>query len=198
MTRSLSLLIFALLVVGSTPTLAADWKTDAATSRLEFVASAQGSDFKGRFRKFTPRIRFDPANPAAASFDVSIDLASVDTRNAERDQTLPGADLFWTQKYPRARFTATGCSALPAAGRFQCQGTLALRGKSRKLAFPFTWKGDSRTARLNSSVTLNRLDYGIGAGEWADPATIGHRVNVKIALLLRNSAPTVVAPPANP
>lgn len=189
MIRFVSLAVFAIAWLATTPALAAEWRTDPAGSRLEFVANAQGSDFTGRFRRFTPRINFDPARPAGASFDVAIELASVDTDNSERDEALPTPDFFWTEKFPRARFTATGCKSQPAAGLFQCQGTLTLRGKSRKLAFPFAWSGDARAARLSASVPLNRLDFGIGTGDWADPATIGHRVNVKVALVLRAIAP---------
>lgn len=198
MIRFVSLVAFAMPMLATTPVLASEWRTEPAGSRLEFVANAQGSDFTGRFKRFTPRIRFDPTNPAGASFDVAIELASVDTDNSERDEALPTPDFFWTEKFPRARFIATGCRALPAAGRFQCQGTLTLRGKSRKVAFPFAWSGDSRTARLSANVPLNRLDFGIGTGDWADPATIGHRVNVKVALVLSAIAPVPNAPASKP
>ncbi len=167
----------------------AEWRTQPASSRIEFVATSQGSEFTGRFERFTPRIRFDPLAPAAGSFDVAIELASANTNNAERDQALPTADFFWTEKFPRARFRANGCKAGAAAGRFQCQGTLALRGKTRKVAFPFAWSGDARKARLTASAVLNRLDFGVGTGDWADPATIGHNVTVKITLDLRAAAP---------
>lgn len=192
------ILYVAAALFASDRALASEWRMDPSRSRLEFVANAQGSDFTGRFGRFTPRIRFDPGNPAGASFDVAIELASVDTRNAERDEALPSRDFFWTEKFPRARFTAAGCKPLPAKGRFQCEGTLSLRGKSRKLAFPFAWNGDARTARLSASVPLNRLDFGIGTGEWGDPATIGHRVTVKIALVLRAVAPVANAPASRP
>jgi len=198
MIRNRSTVCFAITLLASAQVFASEWRMDPAASRLEFVATAQGTDFTGRFRKFTPRIRFDPMNPAGAWFDVAIELASVDTTNAERDDALPTRDFFWTEKYPRARFTATACKALAAAGRFQCQGTLALRGKSRRIAFPFAWSGDARTARLSASVPLNRLDFGIGTGDWADPATIGHRVSVKVALNLRSTAPAARAPASEP
>ena len=198
MTRARSTLVLAATLFASIQAVASEWKTDAARSRLEFVATAQGSAFTGRFKRFTPRVRFDPTNPASASFDVAIELASVDTANAERDEALPTPDFFWTEKFPRARFAATGCRALGAAGRFQCRGALTLRGKSRRIAFPFTWSGDARTARLSASVPLNRLDFGVGTGDWADPSTIGHRVDVKVALVLLAIPPVAGKPASRP
>jgi len=175
-----------------------EWRTQPAGSRLEFVATSQGSEFTGRFERFTPRIRFDPLQPALGSFDVSVELASANTDNAERDQALPMADFFWVEKFPRARFTADACKATATPGRFQCQGTLVLRGKARKLAFPFAWSGDAKKARLTSSVVLNRLDFGVGSGDWTDSETIGHKVTVKVALDLRAAVPAPGAPAPSP
>ncbi len=164
---------------------AAEWRMQPAASRLEFSTTSQGSEFKGTFRRFAPRIHFNPSKPGAASFEVSIDIASADTANAERDEALPTPDFFWAEKFPRARFTASACRALPSPGKFACQGTLTLRGKTRKLTFPFAWSGDADSARLTSTVALNRMDFGIGAGDWADAQTIGHVVTVKVELDLR-------------
>lgn len=176
----------------------AEWRTQPAGSRLEFVGTSQGSEFAGYFNRFTPRIRFDPLQPATGSFDVTIDPGSANTNNAERDQSLPTPDFFWIEKFPRARFTANACKAVATPGRFQCQGRLTLRGKTRKLAFPFAWSGDAGKARLTSSVVLNRLDFGVGAGDWADPATIGHTVTVKVALDLRAAIPGPAVPRVTP
>lgn len=176
----------------------AEWSTQPAGSRLEFVGTSQGSEFTGRFNRFTPRIHFEPLQPATGSFDVTIDLASANTDNAERDQSLPTPDFFWIEKFPRARFIANACKAVATPGSFQCQGTLTLRGKTSKLTFPFAWSGDARKARLTSSVVLNRLDFGVGAGDWTDPATIGHKVTVKVALDLRAAAPVPAVPRFTP
>ncbi len=170
---------------------AAEWRTQPQASRLEFAGTSQGSEFKGRFKRFTPHVRFDPTNPAAGAFDVAIELASATTGNTERDEALPTQDFFWVGKFPRARFVANACKALQSPGKFSCQATLTLRGKTRKLVFPVAWSGDKGKARLTSRVELDRLDFGVGAGDWADAATIGHTVTVTVDLDLRA---TTVAP----
>lgn len=196
--RTLFATALAALLLAPLHAQGTEWRTEAASSRIEFSGTSQGSKFAGRFKQFTPRIRFDPRQPNAASFDVAIELASADTDNAERDDALPTQDFFWTKKFPRARFTASACRPGSSSGRFVCEGMLNLRGKSRKLAFPFTWSGDAARARLVSSVVLNRLDFDVGTGDWRDPATIGHLVTVTVALDLRPAATASVVPAIKP
>jgi len=186
--------IALLVLLAPTGAAAAEWRMQPATSKLAFEGNSQGSTFQGRFGKFSPRIVFDAANPAAASFDVWIDLASARTSNSERDEALPGKDFFWVEKHPRARFTAKACRSAAPAGRFECAGTLSLRGKSVPVRFPFAWSGDDLRAKLTSKLVLDRLDFDIGAGEWSDPATLAHEVTVRIALDLRATPPTLPSP----
>ena len=73
---------------------AGDYQLEPTGSSLKFTAVQQGATFESRFGHFTADIRFDPAQPANGRITARIDLGSVDTGNAERDETLKTADWF--------------------------------------------------------------------------------------------------------
>lgn len=179
-TLSLAFLLCAL------PLQAAEWRADPASSRLGFSGSAQGEAFEGRFGEFTPSIVFDPDDLAAARFDVVIRLASADTANAERDEALHSHDFFSVRRHPEARYVAERFRAL-GDGRFAADGELSLRGATRPVTLEFEWSGDDATAVLEGRAVLDRLDFDVGGGEWADEGTIARRVVVTTRLSLQRA-----------
>ena len=174
----------ALLTVASAAS-AKDWTLDAKASHLRFSSTQQDEPFTGEFARFTPKIAVDAAKPAEAKIDVEVDLASANTKSAERDETLKGDDFFWTSKYPKAHFRTLSCKAGASAGKFECDAELTIRDKTRKLPFPFTFAESGGKATLKADVTLDRMQYGVGAsGDWGDEHTVGHQVKVSVDLTL--------------
>ncbi|HET7931602.1 MAG TPA: YceI family protein [Rhodanobacteraceae bacterium] len=172
----------ALLLI-SMPALAATWRVDAAHSTLGFSNTYQDVTYNGQFRKFTAQIDYDPADLAYAKFDVTVDITSLDTQNSERDSTALGADFFDTAKFPTAHFVTTAFRKA-ANGEVLADGELTLRGVTKPvtLVVKFVPNGDGAT--LDVSTQLQRLDFGIGTGQWADPSMIGNGVSVHAHLLL--------------
>ncbi|MCE5231968.1 MAG: YceI family protein [Mizugakiibacter sp.] len=174
---ALAALAFAL------PAAARDWNVDAARSSLGFVGTYQGEAFDGTFKRFTARIAYDPADLAHARFDVTVDLASAGTQNAERDQMLPGADFFDVAKFPAAHFVSSAFRRA-ADGGVLADGTLTLRGVSKPVTLTVKFAPAGGGATLDVATTLKRLDYGIGGGDWADTSVIADAVTVKSHLVL--------------
>ena len=180
----------ALLV--TSPLHAKDWQSMKG-STLSFTSSFQGESFTGEFKRFTPQIRFDPQNPAQGRFDVLIELASADTRNTERDDTLKTGEFFDVGKIATAKFTAVKFTAL-AAGKFRADGFLTLRGITKPIALVFNWQpGQSgQPTILSGEAVVNRLDFRVGTGDWSDTGVLPNAVKVKTRLIL---APKTVAKP---
>ena len=177
--------LFAALTVATlsaSAAYAATWRM-LPGSTLGFAGSFQGEAFTGQFKRFTAAVTWDPAHPERCHFDVSVDLASADTANSQRDQLLPGADFFDIAKFPQAHFVASGCKAA-AGGALTSTGTLSLRGVSHPVALTLHFLPQGTDATLDVSASLDRLAFGIGAGEWADPSTIGRAVTVTAQLRL--------------
>jgi polyisoprenoid-binding protein YceI len=165
---------------------AADWRA-LPGSTLGFRSTMQGEPFDGRFARFTPTIRFDPAQLAGARFDVAIDLASVGTNNSERDEGLKSMEFFNVKKQPQARYVATRFRAL-GQGRFVADGVLTLNGASRPVPLAFTWTGGAKPVLAGSAV-VKRLDFSVGTGEWADTELLPNDVRVTTRLLLAPAKP---------
>lgn len=151
-------------------------------STLGFSGSYQGEGFEGRFAKFSPQIRFDPARLADSRFDVRIELASADTRNSERDELLLGSEFFDAARNPVARYVATRFRAL-GGNRFAADGVLSLHGASKPVTLSFTWTAGAKPV-LVGEASLKRLDFGVGTGDWADTELLPNAVKVRTRLLL--------------
>ncbi len=171
---------------------AASWHADAKNSSLGFSGTYQGDAFDGRFKAFDAAIAFDPAQLADSRFDVKITLASADTANSERDETLRGADFFNTAHMPVATYTAAKFRSL-GGNRYAADGTLTLRGASKPVTLSFAWTGGAAPT-LTGDALVNRLDFGVGGGEWADTTTIGNAVKVHTVLKLAPAAPATWKP----
>jgi len=165
-----------------------DWNVQKEGSSLRFTGSSQGESFEGRFNEFVSKISFDPVALRGSKFDVTIVLASADTQNEERDETLHGSDFFAVAKHPSAQFIATEFVA--AAQGFEARGTLTLRGASQPVTLKFHWTPTADGARLEGKATLDRIAFGIGAaGDWEDAEMIDHAVEVATTLILTPAKP---------
>ena len=156
-------------------------------STLGFTATYSDEAFDGTFAKFTPVIRFDPADLAGSRFDVRIGLASADTANAERDEMLVGSEFFDATGAAEARYVATRFRAL-GGNRFVAEGTLSLRGVSKPVPLSFTWTPGAQPV-LAGEATLSRLAFNVGTGDWTDTDLLPDAVKVKTRLVLAPKAP---------
>ena len=188
MMKCLGRLCVTMLLGWAVPAWAQTWQVDAVHSTLTFTNTYQNVEYTGQFRHFEADIDYDPDDLAHAKFDVSVDITSLDTRNSERDHTALGADFFDATKFPKAHFVTTAFRK-DAGGKVVADGVLTLRGVSKPVALTVVFALNGDTATLDVTAPLKRLDFGIGAGQWADPSMIGDGVTVHGHLLLRKGNP---------
>ena len=112
---------------------------------------------------------------AASSVRVEIDPASASTGDAQRDATLPTADWFAADTFPKAVFEAKSFQKLGAA--YVAKGDLTLKGVKQPviLKFSLAIKGDAATAE--ATTQLDRTRFGVGQGDYGGtdqiPAAVG-------------------------
>jgi cytochrome b561/polyisoprenoid-binding protein YceI len=156
-----------------------------AQSSLTYTFTQAGADSQGRFESFT--VSFDPA---AGRLEVVIAMRSFDTGDAQRNGVLAGKDFFDIAHYPQARFTATRLSKTRTG--YEATGSLTLRGVTRTIMVPFTWRTASSGGRtlgyLAGEASLRRLDFGVGQGQWRSTEWVGDPVIVRYSLVLAPSA----------
>jgi polyisoprenoid-binding protein YceI len=156
----------------------------AAGSSLTFSFVQEGAASTGSFKQFTTDLAYDDKNPAAGSLKVQVQIASIDTQDKDRNDTLAGADLFDTQKFPTAQYVAN-TFAKRADGTLEAVGKLTLRGVTHDLRLPLKITPTATGLDLSGAATIKRLDYGVGQGEWKSTESVGDEVKLqyKVALV---------------
>ena len=147
--------------------LTGTYTLDPAHTRIGFVARhAMVTKVRGAFNEFTGTAVLDGANPGNSTVQVTIQAASIDTRNAQRDGHLRGNDFLAMEEYPQITFVSTG---VRQAGEttFEVTGDLTIKGVTNEITIPFEFEGAAKDPFGNErvgfegSVAINRKDYGV-------------------------------------
>jgi len=163
--------------------LATSFTSDPASSRLEFTGVQAGAEFKGVFHKFSAAVEFSPDALANAHLDVVIDLASEDSGDKDRDDTMHGADLFDVAHFPTAHYVTK--SVTQTASGYTAIGSLTLHGVTRDVLIAFKFTPGAAGATLAGTAELKRLDFGVGRGDWKSTEWVADAVKVAFSLNLK-------------
>jgi polyisoprenoid-binding protein YceI len=147
--------------------LTGTYTLDPAHTRIGFVARhAMVTKVRGAFNEFEGTATIDGTNPAVSRVQVAINAASIDTRNAQRDEHLRSNDFLAMAEYPQITFTSTSVSQT-GDDTFEVTGDLTIKGVTNTITIPFEFEGAAKDPFGNErvgfegSVTINRKDYGI-------------------------------------
>lgn len=162
------------------PAFAADqWQVKADDSDIEFVGTQLGADFEGEFNKFTADIVFSPDDLAGSKVSVLIDIASVDTENADRDSQIISADWFDVAQWPTAKFETKSFREV-GPGQYAALADLTIRDVTREVALPFKLEIEGNEADAEGTLVIKRTDFGVGQGQWSDTSQVGDEVTIRI------------------
>ena len=200
MSRSLTTTFLAgLMAFTSNLGLAADWTVDAAHSSIGWsVDHMMVSETEGNFKKFEGTVTgFDGDDASKAQVNVTIDVASIDSDNEDRDKHLRSEDFFAVEKFPTATFKSTKIEK-KGKGKYMVTGDFTLRGVTKQVTIPMTFKGTSKDpwgntrAGFSGDLTINRKDYGLIWNKDLDAG--GVAVGDEVRLRLRVETIQKVAP----
>lgn len=200
--KGFALLSAVLLLAG--PALAVQFdRILPAQSELGFVSKQMGVPVEGRFRRFNAKIAFDPARPEIGRATLEVELASFDMGSREVYEEVVGRNWFDVRQYPTARFVATSLKHL-GGDRYEVRGQMTLKGRTREVVAPFTYRQQGRQALLEGAFPLRRLDYGIGSGPWGDTSVVADEVLVRFRFVAAEATSATTGhvpgthPPARP
>ena|ERR1043166_5672329 len=145
-----------------------DWKITE-----NYFVKFDGGDPSGEFRGLKGDITFDPNDVASSKFDVSIDVATINTGNGMKNTHAKSAMWLDAEKYPVIQFTSTTISK--TAGGYEAKGTLDMHGIQKEITVPFTFNDNV----FAGSIDVNRLDYNINT---AEPNHGGSKFKVDISV----------------
>lgn len=184
MTQVKTLTLAALTLTAGLAVAATQWTAQPANSKISFVAKQAGAEFEAVFQKFTANIKFDPKDLPGSRFDVTIDVASVNSKDGERDTELKTPALFDTRKFPTAHYVAEKFTDR-GGGKYAATGKLTLRDVTRDTPIEFTFVEKGGVATLTGTSAIKRLDFGVGQGEWKDTSGVPNDVKIRFTLSLK-------------
>ncbi|AXN38735.1 YceI family protein [Peribacillus butanolivorans] len=143
------------------------WAIDPTHSAIEFsVKHMMIAKVKGSFNKFEANISANPSDLTTAEIDFTVDVASIDTRNADRDNHLRSADFFDVEKNPTLTFKSTKI-VKTGDDEYDVTGDVTLNGFTNEETFAITFEGQGKDpwgnekAGFSGKGKVKRSDYGL-------------------------------------
>jgi polyisoprenoid-binding protein YceI len=176
--------------------LTGTYTLDPTHSRVGFSARhAMVTKVRGAFNDVDGTLQLDGAEPSRSSATVTIQVASIDTRNADRDAHLRGADFFAVEEFPTITFVSTAARQSGPAG-YELTGDLTIRGVTRSVTVPFELTGSAvdpwgnTRVGFEGSVVVNRKDWGLtwNAALEAGGLLVSEKVTLELELSAVKSA----------
>jgi polyisoprenoid-binding protein YceI len=178
------------LVLEEKPTskVAPTWNLDASHSHAGFsVRHLMISNVRGEFRQLSGTLQYDAANVEGSNVSVTIQGASIDTREANRDAHLKSADFFETEKYPELTFNSTAWQH-KNDDELLIKGDLTMHGVTREVVLTAErtpemkdpW-GGTRVG-FTGKTKINRKDFGLhyNAALEAGGVVVGEEVTISL------------------
>jgi polyisoprenoid-binding protein YceI len=166
--KPLPLLALSSLFLSPALALAGTWDIDPAHSTVEFsVRHMMVTTVKGQFQKVKGTVELDEKDPSKSTVEVSIETASIDTREAKRDAHLKSPDFFDAAKFPALTFKSTKIEKA-GKGKFKITGDLTMHGITKAVVLAVEGPSASikdpygRTVRgVMATGKLDRKDWGM-------------------------------------
>ncbi len=158
------------------------WNIDKSQSVIRFTADQAGAPFTGSWQQWYADIRFDPHNLAASSARVRVDATSPATGDSDRDTTLLKSEWFDSSVHPEIIFRSIGIFVVETGG-YLATGTLRIRNNEHPIRLTFTHQLVDGKDIITGSVDLDRIELGIGTGEWTDTSWVGQHVRLEFQVV---------------
>lgn len=165
------------------------WNVDPVHSTAQFkVRHLMISNVKGEFRNVSGKLELDPANITNSRVEASIDAATINTREADRDTHLKSADFLDVEKFPTLSFKSDRISK-KGEGELSVEGDLTIHGVTRKVTFEV--EGPSPEAKdpwgntrigLSATTRIHRKEFGLNwnAALEAGGVLVGEEVTITL------------------
>ncbi|MBW2488833.1 MAG: YceI family protein [Deltaproteobacteria bacterium] len=165
------------------------WEIDKAHSNIYFDVRHTYATVRGLFEDYSGSVQFDADNMEMGKISLEVRTKSVNTGIPNRDNHLRADEFFGVNEYPTMTFESTGVKQ-KEGNRYMVEGNLTIKGKTEKVAVPFTYFGSrenplkkgQQVAGFEARFSINRLDYGVGPGKYAEMGTIANQVDILVSL----------------
>ena len=164
------------------------YKIDPVHSSVHFsVRHMMVSNVRGEFTSVSGSLTFDPDTPASSSVQATIDVASINTRDAQRDTHLKSPDFLDLDKFPTITFSSTNVAAHKGGG--EVSGNLTIHGVTRPITLDVEgptaeikdpWGGQRIGASARTSLSRKDFDLTWNAALETGGVLVGDEVKITI------------------
>jgi polyisoprenoid-binding protein YceI len=144
----------------------ANWTFDPTHSGIHFsVRHLMISKVRGSFNKWTGTFEYDEKDPSKSQISVSIDVNSIDTKEAQRDGHLKSPDFFDAEKFPEITFKST--SIAKDGDDFKLAGNLTIHGVTKPVELKVESHGQGKDpwgnerAGFSVKASVSRKEFGL-------------------------------------
>jgi len=159
----------AVMLAASAYTIQAiiNWKIDNEKSLVKFTMQAHGQQLVGSFQGVKGDINFDEKHLDKSSIAVTIDIATVNTGNKQRDTHLQAKEFFDAATTPAAKFVST--KIVKTDSGYVATGNFSVKATTKEITVPFTYEGTKEAGVFKGTTQIKRNDFGIGDATKPDP-----------------------------
>jgi polyisoprenoid-binding protein YceI len=172
--------------------LTGDYTIDPAHSRIGFaVRHAMVTNVRGEFAEYEGKLHLDGTDPAKATAELVIKVASVDTKQEQRDEHLRTGDFFAAETYPEIAFRSRSAEEV-GDDTYRLHGDLTIKGVTRPVTLDLEFTGSAtdpyglNRVGFEGGTTIDRTDWGLTYN--AALETGGVLIGEKVKLVLDISA----------
>ncbi len=159
-------MVIGMMIIGKTQAQT-KWNLDNSHTNVKFTVTHMViSEVDGAFKTFTGSMIASKPDFSDAQIDFSVDIASVNTDNEQRDKHLKSDDFFNAEKFPKMTFKSISMKKL-SGNKYELVGDLTIRDVTKKVKFAVTYGGTAKDpwgntkAGFKATSTINRLEYGL-------------------------------------
>jgi len=157
------------------------WVVNSSKSNIGFSAMVSGKIFTGEFNDFSGIVFFDPENPSSGRGVIKVKTSSVRSSDKEIDGYIVMRPWLFSESFPESILKINRFSG--ENGSYIAHGEIKLRGVTMKVEVPFIYsQGKDDHGNIMSDIqaefSINRLEFGVGQGVWAEEKTASHKVDI--------------------
>lgn len=177
------------------------WQIDTSHSHINFTARHMMiSKVRGSFESFSGTVNYDEANPTNTTVNIEVDLASINTRDEQRDGHLKSPDFFDVANHPTMTFVSSRVEQIDE-NNGRLIGDLTIKGITKEVALAVEYAGlakspwGTESAGFSASGSLNRKEWGLNWNQALETGgvLVGEKINIEIELELVKVAQTETA-----
>lgn len=165
-----------------------EFELNKEESSIKFEATLNDAASKGGFNDFDAKILFHPKALNRSKVSVDVDMSNINSAYQEVAENLVKKEWFNANFFPTARFEAENFSKNDE-DKYIADGYLTIKGKRHPVKLEFDLlEFDDNAAHMVGTATVQRMDYGIGEGEWANTSFLKDEVTVIVEVKANRKA----------